>query len=98
MLLVQKDLWDIASRESAYPNGPVTSHVVKCWLMQNCLAVMEIVINVSDSQLQHTHKSNLAAEIWHILHSVHEHAGWAHHISLFQKLFTTMFELTQSSL
>ncbi|KAF9514907.1 hypothetical protein BS47DRAFT_1264278, partial [Hydnum rufescens UP504] len=64
MLLIQKNLWEIVSRERTRPDGPKTSHAVKNWTTHNCLAVTKIVLHVSNSQIQHTWKSPITAEVW----------------------------------
>ncbi|KAF9513374.1 hypothetical protein BS47DRAFT_1362474 [Hydnum rufescens UP504] len=53
MQLVWKDLWDVVSGESTWPDGPNTSCAVKNWEKQNCLAAAEIMLHIGKLQLLH---------------------------------------------
>lgn len=83
MQLTRKDLWSIV--DGSEPRPVTGTARQNAWDKRARLASAEIILNVSDSQLPHTRKSNSPIEIWNVLKEAHESSGWANRMTLLRQ-------------
>jgi hypothetical protein len=83
MQLTKKDLWSIVDGSESCP---ATGPAYQCaWDKCTKLAMAEIILHVSDSQLPHTQKATDAVKMWNTLKEVHESSGWANWMTLLRQ-------------